>query len=883
MTDKQVEKKLYIQSIEGLPLNKSGNEYLQVNSTEDGYKLSTSQELVNQIGEISEKPNTIVDGNNTVIDYSIAKMDFSFLNSNNSNGFIITTNGVGINGDNPVTNAYKAFNGTSWVSTPVDNIWVMIQCPYPIAITASNRWLEGWFSNVVAFNPTRVIIEASNNNVNWTVMIDKTTPTGEFVPFGTITYTFNPTKEKYIYWRVRYPSRASSGNGFYNWQWFAEYDEVNNNATFQKNKITKTKHISFTPLIPFRTTYVDALGGTCGGTGGEYTVSNQYWQAFRGNVGGSNTGYMSPLDVAMPCYVYYQPQQPYEPGYYNFGFESGIWGDTLGYSAGLVNIQVVDENDNVITIEIIANFNYYQQYSKTRVYYIPYRFKSVRWVVVSRYNRHVTLGSCQIYKMDEDAYGQRSYWDQTIYYSQNNTFLCGSTQEQIKYPRIYFDVSVDKPLTIAFPSGSVKTFTNLTPIDLAHRKKYVAQTPIAMSNYTTPIYDDTPSLTEYNALKAGVVSGFGTELDASRQFWRAIGYQGYRGTGDCWLCSLNNGMPNGVIYTWNQIRKPGKYAFQFQNGVWDNTDGYSNSDIEISVVDMNGIEHQICRKFRLANTYFQRYWTRSFDIPYEFNKVIFRCYGRYSNHNGLNWLAVFREEDLSYSLSGDDTNGESIGRTFFLDELQNVFIKESGETYTLSNKVYNQTNEPTDMTENDIWINSISGLPIQYIWKDNKWGTFNDVHISTAIMFGKLLVTTYDKSFNDNGTYLNTDCVWTNEDNSISIGQYDSSNEGVFLKMFEQSYLHGLNITDLSKYKAEVYLKCVSQNYGYEVGDYAMGFELLQTNTLFSPTVPYLDRHRIGLVSSNELNGFVITRKDNGGTVSPNIGDWRIVFKIRKL
>lgn len=186
---------------------------------------------------------------------------------------------------------------------------------------------------------------------------------------------------------------------------------------------------------------------------------------------------------------------------------------------------------------------------------------------------------------------------------------------------------------------------------------------------------------------------------------------------------------------------------------------------------------------------------------------------------------------------------------------QNLFLKESGETYLLSNNIYHQIYKPSNPIENDIWYD-LSHEPLQvYQYNSAQWNIFNDIfigviNISRTVLDDSNHLPFLMNPYNNNFTTKNIDGIWTVENIAITTP----------LTLIS----HNLNINDTSKYKHSASLICISEDNGYSVGD------IINVKSFLSKT-------EIGCGDFNIINKTTNTV----GTITPT--SWKIIFKIREL
>jgi hypothetical protein len=344
--------KLKINSIDIIPSNiDHHNEYLKVADDESKYELLSNEEMERQLNMSYEKVGCVNKGNNRVTDVFVTNFSTNNLTSICSKGFVVTTNvTTAFNDSHPLENAYKGFAMGNWIAPSMENSWICLQCPVPMAYTDVIRTIPAWYSDITNYTPYHFIIEASNDNNDFDVLLEVSEQ--EVIPCHKYTYTFNEEKIKYRYWRIRYPEALEKGQMFN----FCFRGVIEKNlytqTEFQKNKLVKLSPIWFNPQIPYRTDYTDVLNhGTVSGSNlTTYDDNNVVWQAFRGQVNGSNTGWMSASTQTFPCDLIYTFNELQEEGHYMFMFRNGVWGDNNGYCTGNVAIILIDENNPIKSI-----------------------------------------------------------------------------------------------------------------------------------------------------------------------------------------------------------------------------------------------------------------------------------------------------------------------------------------------------------------------------------------------------------------------------------------------------------------------------------------------------------------------------------------------------
>ena len=191
----------------------------------------------------------------------------------------------------------------------------------------------------------------------------------------------------------------------------------------------------------------------------------------------------------------------------------------------------------------------------TEILYIPYNFKQVKWRIISKYSTHVSMGWCQVLKCkNENEFNVGTLrQDYNIFMANKGTNLRAGGY--FHNPHIEFNVDENNPLDVTFPDNSKKTFTSLNAIDINLKKKFRLITPkhLESDTYNSAIFGEISNNTDYVNIVQGTCTGVGSQLDASRYFWRAM-CTDVRTADDCWL-TTNNGALGGPIYKWNQINQ----------------------------------------------------------------------------------------------------------------------------------------------------------------------------------------------------------------------------------------------------------------------------------------------------------------------------------------
>ena len=644
-------------------------------------------------------------------------------------------------------------------------------------------------------------------------------------------------------------------------------------------------------LITYRTTYSNEDGTVSGSDNiTEYNANNQMWQAFRGRVDTSNQGWMSANTQAVPCDLIYTPTEIYTSGYYSFSFRKGIWGDTWGYTPINVAILIVDENDaeHVVWHRVMHYIN--PATFSTEILYIPYNFKQVKWRIISKYSTHVSMGWCQVLKCkNENEFNVGTLrQDYNIFMANKGTNLRAGGY--FHNPHIEFNVDENNPLDVTFPDNSKKTFTSLNAIDIKPQKKFRLITPkhLESDTYNSAIFGEISNNTDYVNIVQGTCTGVGSQLDASRYFWRAM-CTDVRTADDCWL-TTNNGALGGPIYKWNQMKPKGKYVFKFNTGWWKDTNGYSASEVRVHVRNGDSDEWKtVWNVVNIPATYSTYWWSPVIDINFEFNQVYFEMVSRnQSYHGGLACCAVFQECDYDYQIVTGVAEKErylferAYQYAYDYQESQNLYLKKDGTVYGLSNNVYRQAEQPAEPVENDIWYDNKQEPLRVYQYKNNEWILFNDVLLGNFNLINGMIQTFHENPYNDNGTYKNSDCIWSTE---LTLSDEATIFDGDVFSIVNliSNVYHNLNIQDTTKYKAECYLKCVAEDCGYEPGDIGMGTVIMLSDTLFAQPIPYLTKNTIGIWTSNLNTCWRVIHKWSGQIVNANCNNWRLVFKIREL
>lgn len=880
--------KLKINSIDIIPSTINHNdEYLKVSSDETKYEYISNENVKNDLNISYNKNATVNKGYNKTTDLSLTNFSTIILNNNCSNGFKITTNASPLNTSYPLSNLYTSVRLTDWFSAAGANLYVCIETPVPMAYTSMYKKINGWYNNVYIYEPLHFIVEASNDNVNFDILLDKTELA--WIPENVYEYKFNENKLKYRYWRLRYPTSGTSGNNFS----FCFNGEIEENlytqTEFQKNKLVSLSPLWMHPLIPSRTTYTDAENnGTVSGSSNitENTANTKIWQAFRGVVDTDNQGWLSASTQTLPCYLAYTPTEVYDEGYYSFKFRKGVWSSDWGWTPLNVQIILVTEKDEEIIVwdrvmHIVSPATFSSEILK-----IPFKFKQIKWNIISKYGSYVSLGNCQLCKYDKDKHTGIISSDYNIFASnQGNDFKIGG---YLHSHQVDFNVSEENPLEVTFPDNTKKTFISLNSVEITPQKKFRLITPIWLTseNYNSAVWN-TGLTQDYIDLVNGTCTGIGSQFDTSRYFWRAI-CADRRTYNDCWL-TANKGALGGPIYKWTQMKPKGKYVFKFNTGWWDSGNGYSASEVRVHV--RNGDLDSWKTVWNVANippTYSTYWWSPVIDIDFEFNQVYFEMVlQNQSSYGGLACCAVFQECDYDYPITTtalyNDIYDRAIQLAYDYQESQNLYLKKDGTTYGLSNLIYRQAEQPLEPKENDIWYNNKQEPLRVYQYKNNNWIAFNDIYLGNFNLINGFIQSFHENPYNDNGTFKNSDCIWTTE--LVLSNESTNADGDVFTrKNITSNVYHNLNIQDTTKYKAECYLKCIAEDCGYEPGDIAEGIVVALNDILSAEPIPFLTKNQIGIWTSDYGTGWKIVHKYSGQLVNiSNTTNWRLVFKIREL
>ena len=884
---------LKINSLDVMPsVINHNNEYLRVKEDETAYEYVSIDDIKTELPFSYEKNAVVNSGYNLAIDTCTSYRTTGLIYGNCCDGYVVTTNGTQYNSSYPVSNAYLGLNGNLWIAAKADNVYLQLQTPEPIAYTRILKCESSKFSDMDNFSPLNFVVEASNNGVDFVEMLNHTALA--WSPYNRETFSFNESKTPYRYWRLRYPTGGALGEIFY-FFFIADDPLVNlfSQNEFEKNKLVKLKTFWMHQTIPYRTTYTDAANhGTVSGSANitEYNTSNQIWQAFRGAVSASNEGWLSANTQAVPCDLIYTPATSYPAGYYQFCFRNGIWSDNSGYSAIALDIIIVDENDTEVYVSTKAYHCVRITDYATDVMYVPFAFKKVLWRITSKYaTTHVSIGNCQVWQANDDLEGSfimvKNIW-------QKNTGMYIHAGGYLHRPDIEYNVSEENPLVVTFPDNTKYTYTSLQGITIKPQKKFRLITPEALNSET---YDSSisPAIAgnqDYIDMVNGSCSGEGSQYDADRSFWKAI-CRDNRTYNDCWLTSANGAL-GGTIYTWTQTKPAGRYVFKFNTGWWVDTNGYSAKEVKINV--RNGATDTwktVWHVNDIAATYATYMWSPVIDIDFEFNQVYFQVIARnQNNHVNLASCAVYQECDADYVIASawSDENIRYVHERaceFALDyvESQNLFLKKDGTTYGLSNNVFRQSEQPLNAAENDVWYDN-SHEPLRvYQLKNGEWQLFNDVLLGNFNLVNGLIQSFHENAYNDNATFKNSDCVWSTE---LTLSDEATVVDGDIFTYANMPTLvyHNLNIQDVTKYKAECYLKCVVEDAGYEPGELAMNAVRPLSATFYNRLTPFLTKNTVGIRSGDVANGFKVAHKYSGAMVDiATDSRWRLVFKIREL
>ena len=891
--------KLKINSIDIIPSNiDHHNEYLKVADDESKYDF-ISVEDINTNSILSEETTASVNkGNNKITDVSSACYSSNYIADNCWEGYSVTTNATQLNGDHPVTACFRCINLGGWYGAKAPNTWVCIKTPYPLAYTSILKKTSYWFDNVNLYEPRHFIVEASNDNVDFDILLDYEEEA--LYPNRVRRYYFNEEKTKYLYWRFRYP--VSGVNGQYFCLCFdgAEYDKnLYTQTEFQKSNLVNLTPMWFSETIPYRTSYGDETGGVVSGS---YNITNNsndsnYWKAFRGDCNSTNQGWLSGSSQTLPVDIIYTPKEPYEPGYYQIDFRNGVWENEWGYTVNQIQFIAEKENGDEIVLRdrwmhILASHH------TSEIMYIPFKFKNVKWRVLNKRAAHVGIGSCQVLKYNPEEKSGNILANNNVF--MNNTGNYNLTHYNYSND-IKYNVSEENPLEVTFPNRTKKIFTHLDSIHIRPQKKFRLITPLMLSSNTyNPNYNNLGAVhtgskgfkltQDYINLVDGTCTGSGAQLDDARLFYRAVCVD-RRPYNDCWLTSKNGAM-GGPIYVWKQMKPKGRYAFKFNTGWWGDTAGYSAAEFKLWLRKGNSDTwKEVWNVVNIPATYATYWWSPIIDVPFEFDQIYFNMVSRaQANHGGIACCAAFQECDADYQILDKDVNHgytdlyeKGVQYSYDLAESQNLFLKENGQTYGLSNNVYHTSYKPLEPKEKDIWFNT-NNEPIKvYQYLNNEWVEFNDVYLGNIDMFNGVIKSFYDSPYNYNGVLNNSECLWSTELLLQNGATHVDCDIFTSVNLISTVY-HNLNIDDTSLYKAECYLKCVNNDCGYKVGDIAIGASVALNDTLYVPMTPYLTKNSIGIWTSSNKTGWKVIHKHSGLPVS--IGDsfrWRLVYKIRKL
>lgn len=878
--------KLKISSIDIIPSNINHNdEYLRVSEDETKYELSSINEVNEDLNISYDKNATTNKGNNKVQDLCLTNFSTMFILSNNSNGYKVTTNGTQLNTNWSVDNMYNCVKLGDWYSAKLDNVWVCVETPVPMAFTEILKGCNYWYADIPSYEVNHFIVEASNDNIDFDILLDYTEDYK--FPNRVKSYTFNPEKIKYKYWRLRYPTSESGGSHFR----FCFNGEIETNlytqTEFQKTKLVKLSPLFLQETIPYMTDYTNELGVVSGSSNiTEYNTSNKMWQAFRGRVDTNNEGWLSANTQAVPCYLAYTPTEIYDEGLYQFSFRKGIWSNDWGWTAIHMTISLIKEDDSEVVIWDRVMHLIKPATFATEILNIPFKFKQVRWNVIAKYSSHVSMGECQILKYEPSTPVGNLYSNYNIFaINQGNYLEAGG---YLHLNKIDYNVSEEEPLEVTFPDKTKKTFTSLDSIEINPQKKFRLITPIWMTSTTYDVNVWNPGLTQdYIDLVDGTCTGVGTQLDASRYYWRAICVD-RRTYNDCWL-TTNGGAMGGPIYKWTNMKEKGRYIFKFNTGWWGDTNGYAASEVRVHVRNGdNDSWKTVWNVTNIPDNYSTYWWSPVIDIDFEFNQVYFEIVSRHRAHTGLVACAVFQECDYDYQISTtasyNDLYDRAIQSAYDYQESQNLYLRKDGSSYSLSNNVYKQPFEPKEPKENDVWFNNKQEPLTTYQYINGKWEYFNDVLLGNLNLINGFIQTFHDNPYNNNSTYKNTDCIWSSE---LTLSNEATNRDGdVMMGSMNVTPIvyHNLNIQDVSKYKADCYLKCVSPDLGYEPGDVINIGNIAINDTAYSPATPFLSKNTIGIWISAYQGGWRLAHKYSGQIVNiTNIEKWRLVFKIKEL
>lgn len=867
--------KLKINSINIIPSNiDHHNEYLKVADDESKYDLLSVEEMGRQLNVSYEKVGCVNKGNNRVTDVSVTNFSTQLLFSNCSNGYVVTTNAASnYNDTHTLENAYKGITLDYWIAPTMENCWLCIQCPVPMSYTSLLRRISNWYSDIPNLTPYHFIVEASNDNNDFDIILEVTEQ--ELIPEHVYDYHFNDEQIKYRYWRIRYPEAVTTGQEFnFCFKGVVE-PNLYTQTEFQKNKLLKLQPMFFNAQIPYRTDYTDVLNhGTVSGSSNltTYDDNNVVWQAFRGNVNGKNTGWVSAENQEIPCYLMYTCTELQDEGYYQFTFRNGVWDTSADFSAWDVQINVLDENGKGHFVSTITPPDVSGKICSTDVVYIPFKFQKIMWQIKGNYTNYSSMGYCQMYKCDSEGAlkGEFNIFNSNV---GNQPFAGG----YLSYPNIEFLVSEDNPLEVTFNDRHKEIFTSLNSIRIVPQKKFLLISPRHMTSYDTPYKYDFVS-DEYEEESDGIATGVGSE---QKEFYYGI-CANMGGTGRCWS-STDGSVTGGPIYKWNKVKKSGRYVFKFQTGWSTATNDKSAKQVRVSVrYGDSDAWKEVWNVNNIPSGKGNGYISPVIDINFDFDQVYFEVLSANSTISTLSGCSVYKEYPRDYMINmgtyaESDYNDDVYllwekSFDYMIDyyESQNLFIRKDGTTYGLTSLIYRQDEEPKEPKENDIWYdNSREPLKV-YQYKEGSWKPFNDVLLGNFNLFNGLIQTFHENPYNDNGTTKNQDCIWSTELTLSDVAtKYDG--EPFLIKNLNCNVYHNLNIQDVTKYKVDFELKCVAEDCGYKVGD-----------RVKVDVTPYLTKNTVGIYA--DVDNWIIKHKSrNTDVVMTAVNRWRPVFKIREL
>lgn len=858
--------KLKINSIDIIPSNiDHHNEYLKVADDESKYELLPVEEMGRQLNVSYEKNGCVNKGNNRVTDVSVSNFTTQLLFSNCSNGYVVTTNATSnYNDKHTLENAYKGITLDYWIAPVMENCWLCIQCPVPMAYTQVLRKIPAWYNDIPNFNLYHFVVEASNDNNDYDLIFEVTEQ--ELIPDYVYNYSFNEEQIKYRYWRIRFPEAGVQGQEF-NFCFNGVIEKnLYNQTEYQKNKLLKLEPMFFNPQIPYREGTTDNLNNGIVSSSTNLTQlddNNIVWQAFRGQVSNNNTGWVSSATQEYPCELIYTFNELQDEGYYIFNFRNGIWSEYNGYCSCDVIIFVVNEetgDEYYIWDRSLPKIQ--NNIFATDVVHIPFKFKTVKWSVLGSYSNVASLGWCQVYKCDTQ--GALRGVNNTLANTIGNQAFAGG---YFSNPNIEFLVSENNPLEVTFNDKHKETFTSLNSIKIKPQKTFLLISPYALTSESYVGLDNTTL--EYRTLTMGTATA-----------WKAFGTGVYRYMDDGWT-SLEGHVTGKATYKWNKVKPKGKYVFKFNTGWSSTNNGNSAKQVKVSLrYGSSDVWKEVWNVNNIPNKMGNYYWSPVIDVDFEFDEVSFEVLSSHQTKTTLVGCAVYQEQEYDYFIGYPDGITtlpmdmiELVDRAqeFKIDyyESQNLFIKKDGTTYGLSNLIYRQDEEPKEPKENDIWYdNSREPLKV-YQYKEGSWKPFNDVLLGNFNLFNGLIQTFHENPYNDNGTTKNQDCLWSTEFTLSDVAtKYDG--EPFLINGLNCIIYHNLNIQDITKYKVDFELKCVAEDCGYKVGD------RIKINA-----TPYLTKNTVGLYC--DVNNWTIKHKKKNTDVNLTINRWRPVFKIREL